>query len=179
MNVLAFAASNAQPSINQQLALWAARQIPNAEVQTLDLNDYELPIYSGPREQQLGTPKQVTEFLAHMQKADVIIIGFAEHNGTFTAAWKNLMDWVSRTERAFLYQKPTLILATSPGSGGAQSVLEHAANSLPYFGGQILGAISVAKFGEIFDTELQTLKPGPAKEEILRTLAMLGTEQTQ
>jgi NAD(P)H-dependent FMN reductase len=49
MKVLAFAASNAPPSINQQLAVWAERQVPNAVVTTLSLKPgsaYE-PDFSG------------------------------------------------------------------------------------------------------------------------------------
>lgn len=178
MNVFAFAASNARPSINQQLALWAGRQIPDATVSTVDLNDYELPIFSTEREAELGTPHQITTFLEKLKQADTIIIGFAEHNGTYTAAWKNLLDWLSRTEREFLYQKPVLLLATSPGGGGANSVLQQAKTSMPFFGGKVLDAISVPKFNENFNVAEQQLKPGPEYNRIMAALKTLTHQET-
>ena len=46
MKVLAFAASNSKKSINKQLVTYAAGLIDDAQVETLDLNDYELPLFS-------------------------------------------------------------------------------------------------------------------------------------
>ena len=42
---MAFAGSNSKTSINKQLAKYAASLVENAEVTTLDLNDFELPVY--------------------------------------------------------------------------------------------------------------------------------------
>ncbi|EAR11097.1 NADPH-dependent FMN reductase [Reinekea blandensis] len=174
MNILAFAASNSTTSINQQLALWSGRQIAKADVSTLDLNDYELPIYSEAREQAMGTPEQVLQFLSRIKSADLIIIGFAEHNGTFTAAWKNLLDWVTRTEREFFGQTAVLALATSPGAGGARSVLQQASQSLPFFGAEVIDTISVPQFMDVFDPDRQELRHGSARTQILNALAQVS-----
>ena len=176
MNILAFAASNSTTSINQQLALWSGRQMAKAKVTTLDLNDYELPIYSEAREQTMGTPTQVRQFLSRIKSADLIIIGFAEHNGTFTAAWKNLLDWVTRTDREFFGHTPVLALATSPGAGGARSVLQQAAQSLPFFGAEVVDTISVPHFPDVFDTDRQELKQGTSRTQILNALAQLSSK---
>lgn len=56
--VVAFGASCSTTSINQQLATWAAAQIDNAEVELLDLNNYEMPIYSSDREKEGGVPER-------------------------------------------------------------------------------------------------------------------------
>ena len=55
MKVLAFAASNSRSSINKRLVTHAAEVFAQeidttAEAEVIDLNDYELPIYSEDRE---------------------------------------------------------------------------------------------------------------------------------
>ena len=50
MKVLAFAASNHRQSINRALAGYAAKRLQRihlgVEIEFIDLNDYEMPIYS-------------------------------------------------------------------------------------------------------------------------------------
>lgn len=158
MKILAFAASNNPQSINQQLALSVARLLPLAQVITLNIDDYELPIYSEQREAVLGSPVQVTAFLQQIASADGLIVSFAEHNGTFTAAFKNLYDWASRSQKRIFQHKPALFLAAAPGPGGAQSVLQAAVKAAPFMGAELSGAVSVANFYQVFDTQYQQLK---------------------
>ena len=56
MKILAFAASSSKKSINKQLVTYAASLIENAEVEVVDLNDFELPIFSEDKEAELGSP---------------------------------------------------------------------------------------------------------------------------
>lgn len=44
--IIAFGASSSKNSINKQLAIYVAGQFKNASVEILDLNDYEMPIFS-------------------------------------------------------------------------------------------------------------------------------------
>ena len=44
--VLVFAGSNSKESINKKLAIYASTFIKHLKIKTLDLNDFELPIYS-------------------------------------------------------------------------------------------------------------------------------------
>lgn len=44
--IIAFGASSSKNSINKQLATYAASQFENADVEVLDLNEYEMPIFS-------------------------------------------------------------------------------------------------------------------------------------
>ena len=55
--VIAFAASNSKHSINKQLVSYASALLVDVEVEVLDLNDYELPIFSIEREEELGQPE--------------------------------------------------------------------------------------------------------------------------
>lgn len=57
MKLLAFAASNSRKSINKLLVTYASSMVEDAEVEVLDLNDYELPLFSEDREAQIGQPE--------------------------------------------------------------------------------------------------------------------------
>jgi NAD(P)H-dependent FMN reductase len=59
----------------------------------LDLNDYEMPIYSIDRETEDGIPEEAQRFYDELGAVDAILISFAEHNGAYTAAYKNIFDW--------------------------------------------------------------------------------------
>lgn len=96
MNIVAFAASNSRHSINRQLLNCAANLLPDGAIRFLDLNDYEMPIYSIDREHESGIPEKAEQFMGHIASCDALLISFAEHNGTYTAAFKNIFDWCSR-----------------------------------------------------------------------------------
>lgn len=157
MNILAFAASNSRTSINKVLATYAANLIENAVVDVLDINDYEMPIFSEDREEKLGQPEQAVTFLQKMGDADAIIVSYAEHNGGYTAAYKNLFDWTSRISRDVFQQKPVVFLSTSPGPGGAVNVLASAVDSGPHFAADIRASVSVPSFYENFDLETNSV----------------------
>jgi NAD(P)H-dependent FMN reductase len=150
--IIALGASNSTQSINKKLATWTAHQLPNASVEVLDLNDFEMPIYSIDREKENGIHAKAEAFKAKIEQADGIIISFAEHNGSYTAAFKNVSDWVSRIDKKIWSDKPTLILATSPGGRGGLSVLQEATRSLPRLGAQVAGSFSLPSFGQNFDS---------------------------
>ncbi len=160
--VIAFGASNSKLSINQQFAHWAANQLDDVEVEVLDLNQFEMPIYSIDRENETGIPQKAMDFKAKINEADALVISFAEHNGSYTAAFKNVSDWVSRVERGTWGNKPTLLLSTSPGPRGGLSTLESATTALPYQGAHVAGSFALPSFGQKFsenegivDTELK------------------------
>lgn len=88
-----------------------------------------------------------------LAEADAFVISFAEHNGHYPAAYKNLFDWATRIERSVFGEKPAVYLATSPGPGGAQTVLGAATGSAPYFGGNVQASVSVPSFYDNFDFE--------------------------
>ncbi|GAB6140855.1 NAD(P)H-dependent oxidoreductase [Methylosoma difficile] len=158
MKLLAFAASSSKKSINKQLVTYAASLMEGADVEVLDLNDYELPLYSVDKEQELGHPQLAQAFMAKIAASDAVIISFAEHNGSYSAAYKNLFDWCSRINPKVFQDKPLVLLATSPGPRGAATVLAAAVNSAPYFAGHVKASLAVPSFYENFDVELGVLK---------------------
>ncbi|MCO4800107.1 MAG: NAD(P)H-dependent oxidoreductase [Colwelliaceae bacterium] len=157
MKVLAFAASSSSKSINKQLASYAASLIEGAEVELLDINDYEMPIFSQDKEELLGQPQEAQSFYKKIGAADAIIISYAEHNGSYTAAYKNLFDWTSRIDQKLFQSKPMVLLATSPGPGGASNVLNSAVTSAPYFAGEVKASLSIPSFFDNFDMKDQSI----------------------
>ena len=153
MKILAFGATSSRKSINKQLVNYAASLVPNANVELLDINDYEMPLFSEDREAELGQPQLAKDFLAKIKQADALVISFAEHNGSYTAAYKNLFDWSSRVVQKVYQQKPVVLLATSPGPGGGQTVLNAALGSAPFFEGEVVGSFSLPSFYQNFDSE--------------------------
>lgn len=154
MKITAFAATTSSRSINKQLVTYVAGLVPDAEVEILDLNDYELPLFSEDLEREIGKPQAATDFLAKLGSADALIVSFAEHNGNYSAAFKNLFDWCTRQAGRDVYQnKPMLLLATSNGARGGKSVLEIATNASPRFAGDVRASVSVPSFSENFDSD--------------------------
>lgn len=153
MKVVAFAASSSKQSINKQLVTYAASLVENAEVEVLDLNDYELPLFSVDIEKDLGQPALAQAFLDKLGSADALVISLAEHNGNYSAAWKNLFDWCTRIEQKIFQKKPTVLLSTSPGERGGATVMEIALNSMPRFAAEIKGSMSLPSFYDNFDTD--------------------------
>jgi NAD(P)H-dependent FMN reductase len=60
-------------------------------------------------------PTLATDFFNKLGTADLLVISFAEHNGAYSAAFKNIFDWISRIHATTFQEKQTLIMATSPG----------------------------------------------------------------
>ena len=156
MKVIAFAASTSRQSINKQLVRYAAdllSKLGSIELDLLDLNDYELPLFSVDREDELGQPALAQAFLDRISASDALVISFAEHNGSYSAAYKNLYDWVSRIQPRVYRDKRMLLLSTSPGGRGGRTVMELALSQVPRFGGDIRGSVSVPSFQDNFDDE--------------------------
>jgi len=153
MKLLAFAASSSKNSINKKLVTYAASLLEDVQTEILDLNDYELPLFSVDKEQELGQPALAKNFLSKISDSDGIIISFAEHNGSYSAAYKNLFDWCSRINPKLFQKKPLIFLSTSPGARGGASVLEQATKSAIFFDGNVKASLSVPSFHDNFDIE--------------------------
>ena len=169
-NIIAFAGSNSLTSINKQLVTYTAAFLKEVEVTILDLNDFSIPIYSIDIENNDGIPQQAERFLNTIQNADGLLISLAEHNGNFTAVFKNLYDWMSRIDKNIWKNIPMLLMSTSPGGGGASSVMSIAKQGFPHMGGDVVADFSLPNFydnfksNELINTEL--------KETLLNTVVV-------
>ena len=120
MKIFAFAGSNSSTSINKKLVVFSLRSFPNDQINLIDLNDYEMPIFSVDREKN-GFPKEASLFLENISDCDVIICSLSENNRNFSVAFKNVFDWCSRINPKVFQDKKMFLMTTSPGGSSRSS----------------------------------------------------------
>jgi NAD(P)H-dependent FMN reductase len=148
--IIALGGSSSKSSINKAFASHAAQQVSDVQVNVIDLNDHELPLYSVDVEEASGIPENATKLSAAIEAADGIVLSLAEHNGSYAAAFKNALDWISRIDTKLWKNKPMLLLATSPGGRGGATVLASAKATFPHLGGNIIADFSLPSFYDNF-----------------------------
>lgn len=148
--VLTIGGSSSKASINKKLAEYTGQMIKDVELNHIDLNDYELPLFSIDIEKESGFPDDLVRLNNQVESSDGFVVSLAEHNGAYSAAFKNAFDWLSRMESKVWRNKPMLLLSTSPGARGGQSVMEIALSRFPRNGGNIIGYSTFPSFNENF-----------------------------
>lgn len=133
-NILAFAGSLRSNSWNKRLVQLAAQgaESVGAQVTSIDLADYPLPIFNQDLEDSDGMPENALRLKDMMTQSDGLLIASPEYNGSLTAALKNAIDWVSRSSAdespmalSAFRGKSAALLATSPGGLGGLRGLVH------------------------------------------------------
>ena len=176
MKVLAFAGSNSKASINKQLVEYAASLFENGIVELLDINDFEMTIFGIDKETEHGIPDLAYTFANKIAHSDIIIISLAEHNGAYSAAFKNIFDWISRIPKQSVFQdKGVFIMATSTGARGGAGVLEIAKSRFPWNGGKVLDTFSLPSFEETFQQGFGIINE-TLKEELLQKIAKINLD---
>lgn len=144
--ILAIGASSSVNSINRTLAIYVAGLVDGAEVTAIDLNDFEMPIYSIDREKRDGVPEHGTTFRRLIETHDGIALSLAEHNGSYASAFKNILDWSSRIPGPLWANTPMFLLSTSPGKRGGATVMQVALTYWPRMSAQIVAHFSLPSF---------------------------------
>ena len=153
--IITIAGSNSQKSINKSLLSYTSSLIENTEIISIDLNDYVLPIYGVDYEAENGIPSAIKRLNELFDTADGFMVSLAEHNGSYAAAFKNTIDWLSRANMKVWREKPMLLMATSPGGRGGATVLQSAKAYFPFLGGDITADFSLPNFYDNFsDAEI-------------------------
>jgi NAD(P)H-dependent FMN reductase len=163
MKILAFAGSTSSTSINRELVKFVLKDFQNEEINLIDLNDFDMPVFSVDREKK-GFPDEAHQFLKVIEDCDVIICSLAEHNKSYSAAFKNVFDWASRINVKVFQNKPMLLLSTSPGGYGGGNVMNTAKTFFPNFGADLKDTFSLPKFYENFDLESGVINPDMLKD---------------
>ncbi|GAA0761603.1 NADPH-dependent FMN reductase [Psychroflexus lacisalsi] len=148
--IIAFTGSNSETSINDKLLKYALDCFKNRQANYIDLKPLNVPIYSESLEKTKGIPEDIKTLKSKIEDANALIVAVNEHNGTMSAFFKNITDWLSRTDSGYLKGKSILLLSTSPGQGGAQSSLEYTTNNFHKFGGQVIHQFSLPLFNKNF-----------------------------
>jgi len=152
-NIVTIGGSNSKNSINKVLAEYVGGLVQNVNLVKVDLNNYEMPLFSVDVEAEKGFSEGVLALNEVIENADGFVISLAEHNGAYSVAFKNAFDWLSRINGEVWRKKPMLLMATSPGPRGGKSVLEIALGRFPFNGGNIVGNLSFPSFFENFKNE--------------------------
>jgi chromate reductase, NAD(P)H dehydrogenase (quinone) len=150
MKIIAFGASYSKYSINKQFATYVASLFKSNSLEILDLNEFELPLFTVDVEAEIEHPDMVKKFIEKLDEADLIIISLSEHNGSYNAAFKNLFDWASRVKMKMFENKKLLLLSTSTGALGGAFVLASALQRFPRHGANIVGTFSLPNFVQNF-----------------------------
>ncbi len=87
-----------------------------AEVETLDLKEYNFPIFDGDLEAE-GLPEKVVEFKNKIEGSNGLIIVTPEYNHSIPGGLKNAIDWASRQGNSFR-DKFVVIAGASTSSWG-------------------------------------------------------------
>ncbi|PJJ66284.1 MULTISPECIES: NADPH-dependent FMN reductase [Chryseobacterium] len=177
MKILAIAGSNSEASMNKHLVSYAASIFENAEVEVVDLNPFEMPIYKHERELANGVPQEAKDFAAKIDGANLLLVSLPEHNGTYSTAFKNVFDWVSRIkDRTVWNEVPMLLMSAAPGARGGAGVLEAATKRFPFHGGNIVETFSLPFFNDNFDKAAQKIsneeKDSELREKIKKISAI-------
>ena len=88
-------------------------------ISSIEIVDYKgIPVYDGDVEEEAGIPEKVKKIAEKIRAADGVYISTPEYNYGFSAALKNIIDWLSRCKPAPLEGKPVTIVSTSAGPSG-------------------------------------------------------------
>ena len=163
MKILAFAGSTSSTSINKELVKFVLKSFQKDEINLIDLNDFSMPVFSVDLEKK-GFPDEAHNFLKQIEECDAIICSLAEHNRSYSAAFKNIFDWASRINVKVFQDKPMFLMSTSPGGFGGGNVMNTAKTFFPQFGADIKETFSLSKFYENFDLQSGVINPEMLKD---------------
>lgn len=132
VRIAGFAGSLRRGSYNRKLlesAAEGAREV-GAEVEILDLREYEAPLYDADIETEHGLPESVLAFKERIHPVDGLLIASPENNGSVSSPLKNALDWASRpTSREYpepcFPGKTAAVISASPGRLGGIRGLSH------------------------------------------------------
>jgi len=157
--ILAFSGSARRDSFNQRLVVCAAQAASEAgaEVLTVNLGDFPMPIMDQDLEREHGQPEHAARFKQLLAEHDGILLASPEYNSSISPLLKNTLDWASRKvgdePPMVAYKgKTAALLSASPGRLGGIRGLVHVRSILSNLGVLVLpDQVAVASAGSAFD----------------------------
>lgn len=176
--ILAFAGSLRKHSFNRRVlrAAIEGAEAAGAEVTLVDLRDYPMPVYNQDDQDAFGFDANALKFQHLIFEHEGLLIASPEHNGSFPAALKNVIEWASRRNdsfeggRVFLGRVAAMMSAAPNAFGGVRS-LAHLRGVLTSVGVYVLPTeIAVPFVGDKFDGDGEEM----TDERVRRSLEALG-----
>ena len=154
MKILAFAGSISSDSLNHKFVTYVTTLFPEQKIEILDLNDYQMPMFSSDQEKEIGVHPLAQKLADKIDDSNAIFMSLAEYNSSYTGAFKNTFDWLSRIKgRKHFGEKPMFLLSTAPGPGGGKHVTDTFLKRAPFSGANIITNFVLPKFNDHFDAE--------------------------
>lgn len=130
IKILAFSGSGRKDSVNNKVVNVAAAgaRDAGAQVTIINLKDFEMPIFDEDLEASEGMSPGGQAFKELLMSHDGFLISSPEYNSSYSALFKNAIDWASRKvgeEKPMQAYKGKVaaIMAASPGGLGGMRVL--------------------------------------------------------
>jgi chromate reductase len=122
-----------------------------AEVDSLDLREFALPIYDGDLEAR-GLPPEVWTLKARIAAAQGIVIASPEYNGGIPGGLKNMIDWTSRGTQQPWAGKVVGLMGATSGMWGTQRMMPHLRGVLQVLGAFVIPQqVNVREAGKLWD----------------------------
>ena len=175
--ILAFCGSARAGSLNQKVLDIAANgaRDAGADVTSISLRDYPMPIYDGDLEAAEGLPAAAIELREVFRDHQGLLIGCPEYNGTLAPLLKNAIDWVSRPHDgepnlAVIAGKTVAIVSCSQGMMGGGRAQGHLRQSF-----QVMQCILVPQTATVpFASPDSFDADGNLKDEMAQKMAGLA-----
>jgi NAD(P)H-dependent FMN reductase len=110
--------------VSDRVARWVAKEaqnLPDTEVEVVDLMDYPLPMLDEPISPQYNPERKPNEvaakWLQKTSEADAFVLVTPEYNRSYSAVLKNALDYID-----FQFAKKPVALVAHGTTGGAQAV---------------------------------------------------------
>jgi chromate reductase len=162
--VVAFAGSNRHGSLNRaalSLAEAGSRQA-GAQVLSINLRDYPMPLYDAEFHQANGVPESVRQLREVLRPAAGMLVASPEYNSSITPLLKNTIDWLSQSVadgigagggRMPFDGKVVGLLGASAGGFGAIRALPHVSFIFSNLGAIVLPVVAVPAADKLFNTD--------------------------
>lgn len=134
INILAFSGSTRSGSYNKRILDIAAQgaRDTGVNVTIINLLDFSLPLYDGDLEDSDGLPSNCMKLKSVFLNHQGLLLALPEYNSSFSAVFKNAIDWVSRptpeeSEPLSCFKNKTAaLMSASTGKLGGIRGLVHA-----------------------------------------------------
>jgi NAD(P)H-dependent FMN reductase len=124
MKVQVIIGSTRPNRVSDKVARWVAaeaKNLPQTEVEILDLADYPMPFLDEPISPQFNPDRKpnavVQKWLSKLAEGDAFVLVTPEYNRSYSAVLKNALDFID-----FQFAKKPVALVAHGSTGGAQAV---------------------------------------------------------
>jgi len=120
-----------------------------------------------------SVPEIVAALRAAIAEADGVIIASPEHNHSYSAAAKNLVDWASRPlMKGPIIGKRSMVIVAGPGPGGGVHCIAAMSELLTLLRGTVVAAVGIAGVHEKLATDSDTVIDADLAAQLSAGLAL-------